>query len=154
VGLGADHPARENDDLAIRAELHDVHVMTDVFQFNFPAFKQCDAFEIFLGPANDNAYYEFHVTPSNSVLQLRFESEGEARSHQIVAEPLFSSETTVRPEGGTVSARIPQSKLFPTAHAGWLLSFGRYVTLTARPPVSRLLHLRRMSHRKQLCDDH
>jgi hypothetical protein len=34
------------NELAIRAELHDTHVMQDVFPFNFPAFMQCDAFEI------------------------------------------------------------------------------------------------------------
>jgi hypothetical protein len=32
------------NELAIRAELHDTHVMQDVFPFNFPAFMQCDAF--------------------------------------------------------------------------------------------------------------
>jgi len=34
------------NDLLIRTELNDAHVMNDSFPFNFPAFKQCDAFEI------------------------------------------------------------------------------------------------------------
>jgi hypothetical protein len=41
------------NELVIRAELSDAHVMREVFPFNFPAFKQCDAFEIFLGPADE-----------------------------------------------------------------------------------------------------
>lgn len=120
--------ARENDDLVIRAELSDTHVMREVFPFNFPAFQQCDAFEIFLGPADEKAYYELHVTPSNSVLQLRFDGEGEAKSleDQMVAEPLFNSEISLTPEGWNVIARIPLDALFPTTHPEWLLSFGRY----------------------------
>ena len=100
--------ARENDDLLIRTELNDAHVMNDSFPFNFPAFKQCDAFEIFLGPADEKAYYELHVTPSNSVLQLRFDGEWEAKSleDQMVAELLFTSQTALTPEGWTVSAGL------------------------------------------------
>jgi hypothetical protein len=88
----------------------------------------CDAFEIFLGPADEKAYYEFHVTPSNSVLQLRFDGEGEAKSleERMVARPLFNSETSLSSEGLTVFARIPLDGLFPTTHPEWLLSFGRY----------------------------
>ena len=116
------------NELAIRAELHDVHVTQDVFPFNFPAFMQCDAFEIFLGPADEKAYYELHLTPSNSILQLRFDGEGEAQTMEehLVAEPLFNSETSLTPEGWSVIGRIPLDGLFPTTHPEWLLSFGRY----------------------------
>lgn len=120
--------AHENDHLVIRAELHDRHVMMDCFPFNFPAFRQCDTFEIFLGPAEELAYYEFHVTPSNSVLQLRFEG-ADAKSitqKASVAEALFSSETAIIPEGWSVIARVRLDGLFPTTHPEWLLSFGRY----------------------------
>lgn len=141
--------ARENDDLVIRAELSDAHVMQDVFPFNFPAFQQCDAFEIFLGPADEKAYYELHVTPSNSVLQLRFDGEGEAKSleDQMVAELLFTSQTALTPEGWTVSARIPFDGLFPTTHPEWLLSFGRYdYTPGQTKPVSHLHPFLRWEH--------
>ena len=116
------------NELAIRAELSDAHVTKDVFPFNFPAFMHCDAFEIFLGPADEKAYYELHVTPSNSVLQLRFDGVEEAKplKERTVAEPLFTSETAIIPEGWSVEARIPLNGLFPTAHPEWLLSFGRY----------------------------
>ncbi|MCX6972541.1 MAG: hypothetical protein NTV93_20650 [Verrucomicrobia bacterium] len=120
--------ACENDALVIRAELNDAHVTQDVFPLNFPAFMHCDAFEIFLGPADEKAYYELHVTPSNSVLQLRFDGGGEAKPLEelTVAEPLFTSETAIMPEGWSVIARIPLDGLFPTTHPEWLLSFGRY----------------------------
>jgi hypothetical protein len=116
------------NELAIRAELSDAHVTQDVFPFNFPAFMQCDAFEIFLGPTDEKAYYELHVTPSNSILQLRFDGEGEEQTmeERLVTELLFNSETSLTPEGWSVSARIPLDGLFPTTHPEWLFSFGRY----------------------------
>jgi hypothetical protein len=128
------------NELVIRAELHDAHVMLETFPFNFPAFMQCDAFEIFLGPADEKAYYELHVTPSNSILQLRFDGDGEVKSleDQMVAEPLSHSDTSLTPGGWTVSARIPLDRLFPTTHPEWLLSFGRYdyVPGQAKPVIS------------------
>jgi len=116
------------NELVIRAELSDAHVMGDVFPFNFPAFKRCDAFEIFLGPADENVYYEFHVTPSNSVLQLRFDGAGQTESleEHMVSDPLFQSETSLTSEGWSVLARVRLDSLFPTSHSEWLLSFGRY----------------------------
>jgi hypothetical protein len=130
VGIGL-----SGNDLLIRAELDDARVMQDVFPFNFPAFKQCDAFEIFLGPADEKAYYELHVTPSNSVLQLRFDGAGgmEPLEAHMVAEPLFNSETSRAPEGWIVVARIPLDRLFPTTHSEWLLSFGRYDYTPGQP---------------------
>ena len=126
---------RESDDLVICAELHDEHVTLDVFPFNFPAFRQCDTFEIFLGPADEKAYYELHVTPSNSVLQLRFDGKGKAKSleDQMVGEPLFHSDTSLTLQGWSVVARIPLDNLFPTTHPEWLLSFGRYDYTPGQP---------------------
>jgi len=123
------------NELVVRAELHDVHVTQDVFPFNFPAFMQSDTFEIFLGPADEKAYYELHVTPSNSLLQLRFDGEGKAQTmeERLVAEPLFYSETSLTPEGWSVVARIPLGGLFPTTHLEWLLSFGRYDYTPGQP---------------------
>ena len=119
---------RENDDLLVHADLHDEHVMRKAFPFNFPAFMHCDAFEVFLGPADEKAYYELHVTPSNSVLQLFFDgTEGKkSLEERMVAAPLFTSETQLTPKGWSVLARIPLKGLFLSAHAEWLLSFGRY----------------------------
>ncbi len=123
------------NELVIRAELTDAHPIRDVFPLNFPAFRQCDAFEIFLGPADEKAYYELHVTPSNSILQLYFDAtEGEKTlEERMVANPLFTSRTELNPEGWSVEARIPLKGLFPGDHPEWLLSFGRYDYKPGRP---------------------
>ena len=119
---------RENNDLVICGDFDDAHVMSDVFPFNFPAFMQCDAFEIFLGPADEKAYYELHVTPSNSVLQLYFDGSGarKALEEHIVAAPLFISKTSITQTGWSAHVQIPLNGLFPTSHPEWVLSFGRY----------------------------
>lgn len=116
------------NELLIRAELTDAHPMQDVFPLNFPAFMQCDAFEIFLGPADEKAYYELHVTPSNSLLQLYFDGTDTKKSleERAVAQPLFTSKTAIILGGWSVEARIPLKCLFPGDHPEWLLSFGRY----------------------------
>ena len=116
------------NELVIRAELTDAHPMQDVFPLNFPAFMQCDAFEIFLGPVNEKAYYELHVTPSNSVLQLYFDGSGVRKTIEdhAVAKPLFTSRTAIAPGGWSVEARIPLQSLFLGDHPEWLVSFGRY----------------------------
>ena len=123
------------NELVIRAELTEAYVMQDAFPFNFPAFTQCDAFEIFLGPTDEKAYYEFHVMPSNSILQLRFDGVEKTKSLEdhMVAEPLFNSETAITPEGWSVVARITLDRLFPTSHLEWQLSFGRYDYMPGRP---------------------
>ena len=97
------------NELLIRAELTDAHPMQDVFPMNFPAFAQCDALEIFLGPDDGKAYYELHVTPSNSILQLFFDESGVRTTieHHAVAEPLFTSQTERTATGWSVEARIP-----------------------------------------------
>jgi len=126
------------NELLIRAELQDAHVMQEAFPFNFPAFMQCDAFEIFLGPADEHAYYELHVIPSNSILQLFFDGTGTEKTleERAVAKPLFTSRTALMPRGWSVEARIPLKGLFPGEHPEWLLSFGRYdYTPGTRKPV-------------------
>jgi len=116
------------NELFIYAELIDADPMQDVFPLNFPAFMQCDAFEIFLGPADGKDYYEFHVTPSNSILQLYFDGTDVKKTLEAraVAKPLFTSKTAIILGGWSVEARIPLKGLFPCDHLEWLLSFGRY----------------------------
>ncbi len=128
------------NELVVRAELTDAHPMQDVFPFNFPAFMQCDAFEIFLGPADGKDYYELHVTPSNSILQLFFDGNGVRKTIEdhAVEEPLFTSRTAITATGWSVEARIPLQGLFPGEHPEWLLSFGRYdyTPGTPKPVIS------------------
>jgi hypothetical protein len=144
----------EDDVLVIRADLGDTHVMRNEYSFNFPAFTECDAFEMFLGPTDAEAYYELHVTPSNSLLQLFFDGTGEKKNleDRMLAEPLFTSETAITTDGWSVSARIPLSRLFPGSHREWLLSFGRYDYTPGEPkPVisSTSPHTVCNFHRKQ-----
>ena len=123
------------DELVIRAVLTDVHPMQDLFALNVPAFLQCDAFEIFLGPADEKAYYELHVNPSNSILQLFFDGTEAKKTleERMVDNPLFTSRTELIPEGWSVEARIPLKGLFPGDHPEWLLSFGRYDYTPGKP---------------------
>lgn len=116
------------NEIVIRAELNDSHVMQDVFPFNYLAFTQCDTFEIFIGPADEKTYYEFHVTPSNSVLQLYLDGTKNPKSIEqlMVVEPLFTSQTSLTPDGWSVFVRIPLNSLFPAPYPEWALSFGRY----------------------------
>jgi hypothetical protein len=116
------------NELIVRAELTDAHPLQDVFPLNFPAFMECDAFEIFLGPADEKAYHELHVTPSNSVLQLYFDGTDTKKTleERAVSQALFTSRTELTQEGWSVEARIPLKGLFPGDHPEWLLSFGRY----------------------------
>jgi len=142
------------NELVIRAELTDAHPMQDVFPFNFPAFMQCDAFEIFLGPADGKDYYEFHVTPSNSILQLYFDGTDVKKSleERAVAKPLFTSKTAIILGGWSVEARIPLKSLFLGNHPECLLSFGRYdYTPGQSKPVisSTSLHAVCNFHRKE-----
>ena len=142
------------NEFVIRAELTDAYPMQDVFPFNFPAFMQCDAFEIFLGPADEKAYYEFHVTPSNSILQLFFDGTDVKKTleERAVAKPLFTSKTAILLGGWSVEARFPLFGLFPGSHPEWLLSFGRYdYTPGKSKPVisSTSLHAVCNFHRKE-----
>jgi hypothetical protein len=58
--------------LAIFAALRDRDVFNPVVHFGVPAFPHGDTFEIFLQPAGQGAYYEFHITPRAFLLQLRW----------------------------------------------------------------------------------
>jgi len=118
----------QDGEMVVQAQLEDCYVMTDVFSFNFPAFTQCDTFEMFLAPTDVTTYYEFHVTPSNSVLQLRFDDPDtkKAIENRMVAEPLFLSHTSVGTNIWNVTAHIPLRRLYSLPYREWQLSFGRY----------------------------
>lgn len=119
---------RRDSDLLVFADLEDRHVMADEFPLNHPAFLTCDAFEIFLGSMADTFYHEFHITPSNSLLQLRFDTAGTRRDlkDHAVEAPLFSSRTWSTGNGWRVLARIPLVPLTGSIDAPLRLSFGRY----------------------------
>ncbi|HPQ80905.1 MAG TPA: hypothetical protein PLZ86_04195 [bacterium] len=143
--------------LFVFAELVDEEIVSFPAKFNEPAFKSGDAFEMFFSPEGQNAYYEFHVTPSNSLLQLRFPHPGAAREMALlgrdplspykVREPLFKSRTYVDREGGrwSVLAEIPFASVFERIGEGasrlrasfcrydWALGFKRPVLSSSSP---------------------
>ena len=58
--------------LWIYAQLEDDDIFSEATEFNQLLCELGDCFEIFLRPAQDEVYYEFHVSPENQVLQLRW----------------------------------------------------------------------------------
>ena len=129
---------KQDNALVVFAELVDESVNRESYALNYPAFKQCDAFEIFLHAAGASSYHEFHVTPSNSRLQLRIPVTGPTRlalTECAVSERLFRSEARIRPPGWQVAAVIPLAPLCEVAAVPdeWACSFGRYDYTAGNP---------------------
>lgn len=131
------------DALVVFAELHDEDIFNPVTLFNEVAFTHGDAFEMFLRPEGQDAYFEFHVTPTNQQLQLRFESATHFRSlarlhgkdalqRCKVAKRLFDSRVQVDAAAGLwrVAAVIPFSSVIELPNTlsleRWLFSASRY----------------------------
>lgn len=130
--------------LVVFAEMEDHHVTSDHLPFNACAFTTCDTFEFFLRPLPREEYYEFHVTPTNSVLQLRFPSEEEFRRKRSPAEgkeffercriskPVLQSRARVLADhtGWCVALGVPLAVIaneqMNRGPVNWLVSFGRY----------------------------
>jgi len=126
--------------LLVLAQLTDADIFTGVTGLNQKAWLLGDTFEIFLRPVGQPAYIEFHVTPNNRHLQLRFpNAEAAARAGRpgileslMVPGEVFHSRTWVQPEARQwfVFAEIPAGAVCaaPTSLAGcrWHFSFSRY----------------------------
>ena len=126
--------------LLIEANLQDRAINLSRYPLNHLAFLECDAFEVFLGAENAAHYFEFHVTPSNSILQLRFEigADREPLEEHMLQEPLFASEVKIESTSWHVRMQIPLHPLnFPDL-SRLKLSFGRYDHLSdgSRPVIS------------------
>jgi len=129
--------------LVVLADLSDADIHNPVTQFNEPAFQHGDAFEIFLRPDGQDAYFEFHVTPDNCVLQLRFPSvqlvreqrakpAGLVIDHFKIAPQRIATQTRVSPERQLwqVLATVPyalvvEGEPMQPGHS-WLMAFARY----------------------------
>ena len=132
------------DALVVAAELPDRDIFNPITEFNQAAFLAGDAFEMFLRPEWQAAYYEFHVTPGNQLLQLRFASAAAFQScpntgalddrlaAYKILEPRISTQTQVdaAAKKWTVQAVIPFALVVETGAmqpgARWLCSFCRY----------------------------
>ncbi len=124
----------------IFAELTDTDIYTRVTGDNQPSWLRGDTFEIFLRPLGQQAYVEFHVTPNNHHLQLRYRNAAafdRARRNGDVTDALiagraFRSLTWPRPEEDRwfVYAEIPARSVCGRAKSlrgqTWRFSFGRY----------------------------
>ncbi len=126
--------------LIVAAELEDADIFNPATQLNEPGFTMGDTFEMFLRPADQEAYYEFHVSPHNQQFQLRIPSSTNfrvTRSHDAleywkIRQPVFESRAAVDAAAQTwwVAAMIPFSLVAERspvkAGSRWLFSFSRY----------------------------
>lgn len=126
--------------LHVFAEMTDLDIFNHATNHNQQLWLLGDSFEMFFQVANQPAYVEFHVTPNNHRLQLRYE-DAEAASTLRLKDGLagallpagaFESRVWVQPEVEQwfVYAEIPGMSVSGEAGAlngaQWRFSFGRY----------------------------
>ena len=130
----------QKNSLLVFAELTDADIFSASIDANYPSWEAGDVFEIFLRPYGQSEYVEFHVTPDNRRLQLRFDDPKmvdqvrKDRSVQSVMIPgdYFQSRTWVFPESQKwfVYAEIPASSVafnvYVLKGSRWHFSFCRY----------------------------
>jgi len=153
-----------DDTLLVFASMTDTDVRTDVTGHNQRFWELGDTCEIFLRPVDQAAYVEFHVSPNNYRLQLRFEDDTWMSAEPTVdpfaasvrAGELFRSHTWNTGAGWSVLAGIPSTSVCdtvrPLAGSTWLASFSRYdVTGASGVPVisSTSPHAAPAFHRQQ-----
>jgi hypothetical protein len=128
------------DELLVFAELTDRDIFSHATGDNQRMWELGDTFEMFLRPAGQTDYFEFHVTPTNHRLQLRITNYENLLRAQTAEElgafllrgNVFQSQTWVQPDKQKwfVLAAIPahtvcgQARLIPGSR--WHFSFSRY----------------------------
>jgi hypothetical protein len=123
-------------ELFVFAELTDADIFNKATALNQYTWELGDVLEIFLRPVVQEAYLEFHVTPNNQRLQLRFPRakalDTAPPSAFTIAGEVFRSRTWVRAEARQwfVLAQIPVASVCdrpaPLPGSEWLFSFSRY----------------------------
>jgi len=135
------------DSLLVFAELEDVDIFCRATAHNQRMWELGDVLEIFLSPENSAAYVEFHVTPNNFRLQLRFPDSATLRQaqaenrfeHLLLPDGVFQSRVWARPENKRwfVLAEIPAAEVCSVTGAlvgqKWRFSFSRYDGFRGRP---------------------
>lgn len=126
-----------DDTLWVYAEIEDLDTFNPETRFNEPFFMQGDAFEIFLRPVGQPAYFEFHIGPANQLFQLRIPSaksfakqtEGESESWKI-RSPVVKSWSSVdrKRQLWRVLVAMPFQSIVEKggSRSQWLFSFARY----------------------------
>jgi hypothetical protein len=136
--------------LLVFAELEDADIFTRATADNQRMWEIGDTFEMFLQLADSPGYAEFHVTPNNRHLQLRFPNSktvSRAREQNLFDEFLlpgviFHSRTWVEKRQWFIYAEIPVLAVCgadqPLAGTSWRFSFSRYdyVRGRAEPIIS------------------
>lgn len=128
------------DFLLIFAELTDVDIHNQATRLNEKLWQLGDTFEVFLRPADQSAYVEFHVSPENQRLQLRFADATQVSEIRktgsaerfLIPGNAFHSATWVAPENKRwfVFEKIPTKSVCdnprPLKGSQWYFSFSRY----------------------------
>jgi hypothetical protein len=129
------------DALYVHAEIEDADIFNPEKKFNALSFTKGDVFEIFLRPCDQDAYFEFHVTPENQKLQLRFPSSAALVAPRaqpglppewFISHPVIESRVRINTatQRWEVAAEIPFDLVCETSQprrdTRWLFSFSRY----------------------------
>jgi hypothetical protein len=137
-----------DDTFLVLADLTDADIVTRATRHSERFWELGDTFEMFLQPGDARAYAEFHVTPNNLRLHLRFEAPPSPRAGAAV-DPFgvslahadaFRSRTWVNTDAARwwVLAEIPVAVVAglpagpmgaaprPLAGVTWRVSFSRY----------------------------
>lgn len=127
--------------LWVYAELSDRDIYNAATRPNQDTWNLGDVLELFLRPLPQETWFEFHVTPENQTLQLRWpgpESTWLALYREqgmnpfYLSDPVFTSRTRIEPESQRwrVLAEIPARHVAATEEIQpgntWLFSFSRY----------------------------
>ncbi len=126
----------QDRELYLFAVLHDRDIFNAAKGFNQQTWMLGDALELFLRPPSGETYFEFHVTPENQRLQLRFPDSRAVRTgtwtdFQVNVPLLFDSRTEINAPAETWRAllSIDLTALgggqFSPAHP-WKFSVSRY----------------------------
>jgi len=127
-------------------ELEDADIVTRATAHNQRMWELGDVLEIFLLPENSGGYVEFHVTPNNFRLQLRFPDTATLRraqaenrfEHLLLPDGVFQSRAWVQAEDKKwfAFAEIPSAIVCggdkPLAGRKWCFSFSRYDCVRGR----------------------
>ena len=127
------------DALWVDVHLTDKDIFNGAAHLNDETYNLGDIFEIFVRPIAQETYYEFHVTPNNQQMQLRWPTETSIAqftgSHQSLT-PFFvgdflQSYTDVQAKNNfwRVLARVPATVASTSSIRDgdqWMFSFSRY----------------------------
>jgi len=134
------------DDLLVFAELTDRDIFSRATSDNQRMWELGDTFEMFFRPDGQTEYFEFHVTPNNHRLQLRFPDATALERLRatnrldefVLSGEAFCCQTWVPPENQKwfVFAVIPGSTVCCQARLDvgscWHFSFSRYDSTSGR----------------------